>query len=296
MVKSEMPFGLIRPGCYNRRMTLRITLLTLTVSASALGSGLDRTEFEQLANQGAKNFPTKEGQHYEAQFEKVFLPRFATALRECNNEPDTKEPAMLVFVIAADGRVKQLLHSPNILFGDCVAAKLRTLTTLPRPPRDNWIVSFGAANHHHEEIALKETTRNAPPDKPIQLANKSQLAAYDKALAPYIAKARATFPSAKKRFQAGLPFGHLFLVRTRLTDSRGVVEDCLVEVETIKDGKITGTINRVDVLDNYKRGQRITFSESKIDNWLILRPDGTEEGNKSGNFSTTTNRNSNVMR
>jgi len=256
----------------------------LTLSASALDGAMDRTEFERLADQGAKNFKTQEGRQYEAQFEKVFLPRFGAALGECKNEPDTKEPAMVVFVIAANGQVKQLLHSPNIPFGDCVAAKLQTITMLPRPPRDNWIVSFGAANHHHEEIARKELARKAPPDKPVQLSSQSQLAAYDKAIAPHIAKARATYPSAKKRFLSGLPLSHLFLVRTRLTDSRGVVEDCLVEVESIKEGKITGKINRVDLLDNYKAGQRITFSESKIDNWLILRPDGTEEGNYVGKF------------
>src|SRR3984893_8644561 len=69
---------------------------------------MDRTEFERLADQGAKNFKTQEGRQYEAQFEKVFLPRFGAALGECKNEPDTKEPAMVVFVIAANG-----------MFGEC---------------------------------------------------------------------------------------------------------------------------------------------------------------------------------
>jgi len=33
-----------------------------------------------------------------------------------------------------------------------------------------------------------------------------------------------------------------------------------------------------------KSGQRITIPESKIDNWVIVRPDGTEEGNYVGKF------------
>jgi len=56
-------------------------------------------------------------------------------------------------------------------------------------------------------------------------------------------------------------------------------------VESIRNGKITGTINsHVDVLSSYKTDQRITFPESDITNWLILRPDGVEEGNYVGKF------------
>ena len=259
------------------------TYCTWIIFSAISGRASTSTEIERLAQDGAHNYQTKEGQHYEADFEKVFLPFFGRALRECQSEPDTKEPAMLVFVIAGDGHVKRLLNS-DVPFGDCVTAKLRTLKTLPRPPRDDWVVAFGAANHHHEEIARKKTAKNAPPDKPVVLTNKFSLADYDKAIAPAVAKARATYPDAKKRFLAGLPLGHTFVVRTRLTDSRGKAEDCLIEVDSVTDDQISGKINRVDLLDNYKAGQQITFPEGKIDNWLILRPDGTEDGNYVGKF------------
>lgn len=268
------PNSLVRPSPL-LYLAVIIWIILETVTTHAASS----SEVETLADEGARNYRTKEGQHYQEQFGRAVTAALAAALGSCKNEPDTKEPAMIVFVIAADGRIKRLLYSPHIPFGECVAAKLRSILTLPRPPRDNWVVSLGAANHHHEETAKK-----GPPDKPIPLGSKAQLDAYDKAIAPYVAKARATYPLAKKRFLSGLPSGHKFVVRTRLTDSHGKVEDCLVQVESIKDGNITGTINRVDILDNYKAGQRVAFSESRIDNWLILRPDGTEEGNYVGKF------------
>lgn len=83
-----------------------------------------------------------------------------------------------------------------------------------------------------------------------------------------------------------LPPGHRFSVRVPLIDrDSGQREDTFVGVEKIERGQITGTIgNELLAVKNYKTGQRITFPESRIDNWLILRPDGTEEGNFVGKF------------
>ena len=97
--------------------------------------------------------------------------------------------------------------------------------------------------------------------------------------------ARATYPAAKKRFIAGLPKGYRFFIQLPLYDPDGTRESCFIFVESIRNGKITGTINsHVDVLSSYKTDQRITFPESHITNWLILRPDGVEEGNYVGTF------------
>src|SRR5438105_2018133 len=77
------------------------------------------------------------------------------------------------------------------------------------------------------------------PDKPVK-------GAYDvvvKAEAPYIAKGRATYPIAKKRYLAGLPRGCRFEVRKRLTDPGGILnEEVFIEVDGIKDGKVYGRI------------------------------------------------------
>lgn len=62
-------------------------------------------------------------------------------------------------------------------------------------------------------------------------------------------------------------------------------EDVFVEVESIKNGVVSGRIaNKMDLLTNYKRNQRILVKESEVKNWLILRPDGVEEGNYVGKF------------
>ncbi|MGE5215201.1 MAG: DUF2314 domain-containing protein [Nitrospirota bacterium] len=198
-------------------------------------------------------------------------------MKTCTSKtPDTLEPGAIAFVIGADGRVKRLVWSANIPMAQCVGEKLRAITTLPKPPEDNWVDGVGVANHSQAE-------KNAPVDKPFQ-ATKEQLAEYDKAIAPYVAKARATYPAAKARFLAGLPPGYSFSVRIRLKDSKGHREDSFLTVTKIDGEKITGRLGTVSLLRNYKTGQTISVKESEIDNWVIVRPDGSEEGNYVGKF------------
>lgn len=258
-------------------------LVALFFVATAAGAS---SQLDALTKEAGRNFQTPQGRRYYDQFEKVILPVFVKALGNCSKRtPDTKEPAMFVFVIAANGRVKQLLYSRRIPLAECMAPLLRTITTLPPPPRDSWVMAFMAANHQQEERA------KGPPDTPKRLDTAKKMAAYEKAIAPYVAKARATYPAAKQRFLAGLPPGHRFSVRVPLVDRGGLRrEDTFVRVEKIQGGNITGTIlNELSVVKDYKTGRRITFPESKIDNWLILRPDGTEEGNAVGKFLDTYN-------
>jgi Uncharacterized protein conserved in bacteria (DUF2314) len=275
------PFeNLMRPRLLLRfpsRRSISGFLAVLFLAATAEGA----TRLDAVSEEAGRNWSTPEGQRYFDRFDKAIMPVWIKALTECSRRsPDTKEPATFVFVISADGRVKELLYSRNIPLAQCMAPRLRAITSVPRPPRDSWAVALAAANHQNAERA------QGPPDRPQSLDTPAKLAAYDKAIAPYIAKARATYPAAKKRFLAGLPPGHLFSVRVPLFD-RGRLrrEDTFVRVEKIEGGQITGTIsNDLSLVKDYKTGQRITFSENRIDNWLILRPDGTEEGNAVGKF------------
>lgn len=250
-------------------------------------AGAASNELESLVKQAGENFETKEGRRYLEAFEKRIMPTFGKALDTCSTSmPDTKEPASIVFVVAADGTVKRLLYSTDIPFGRCVGSKILTIKTLPKPPRDNWVVAMGAANHHHEEQARS----GASVDQSTATHGNEQVEAYDRAIAPYVAKARASYPSAKKRYLAGLPSGYTFAVWIRLYQNDEKArehrhEDVFVVVEQIKNGMIRGYINNnLDLLTNYKNGQRIEFPESDVRNWLILRPDGTEEGNDVGKF------------
>jgi uncharacterized protein YegJ (DUF2314 family) len=252
-----------------------------SLAAAVAASG----ELESLAKEAAQNYSTKEGQRYLEAFQKAIMPVFGKALDTCSSSmPDTKEPATIVFVVAADGTVKRLLYSTDIPFGICVGSKLRAIKALPKAPRDGWAVALGAANHHHEEQA------KGPSDKPVATHGQEEVDAYDQAIAPYVAKARASYPSAKRRYLAGLPPDHTFAVWTRLYQKDEKTrenrhEDVFVVVEAIKNGTIYGWINnKLDLLTNYQKGQRIHFPESDVKNWVIVRPDGSEEGNDVGKF------------
>ncbi|HYJ05084.1 MAG TPA: DUF2314 domain-containing protein [Chthoniobacterales bacterium] len=130
----------------------------------------------------------------------------------------------------------------------------------------------------------------APVDKPQAIRSEKQYQALEKAIAPYVAKARATYPAAKKRFLAGLPPNYLFTVwlpfdeRDKKTKEHRR-EYLFVLVEKISGGKVYGRINNTILgLKNHHYGDRVQFPESRIQNWCIVRPDGSEEGNYVGNF------------
>ncbi len=121
-------------------------------------------------------------------------------------------------------------------------------------------------------------------DQTVGAAGKEGVEAMFKAEAPYIAKARATFPKAKSRYLARLPAGYSFLVRKHLTEpGTHESEGVLIEVDSIKDGKIYGRLGDVE-LPSFHRGQRFSLAESEVEDWVILHPDGSVEGDFIGKF------------
>ena len=109
--------------------------------------------------------------------------------------------------------------------------------------------------------------------------------AMERAMAPYIAQARASWPQARERYLAGLPPRHTFFVTALLVDDADRREQVFIAVESIRDGKISGKIwNRVDVVRGYRHGDSYSFPESELRDWLIAKPDGSEEGNFVGKF------------
>jgi len=106
----------------------------------------------------------------------------------------------------------------------------------------------------------------------------------ERAIAPYIEQARKSYPGAKKRYLAGLPSGHRFSVLTKL-HSPGREEAVFVTVTGIKGDQITGHIDSdVRGVVGYKAGDSYTLSERDIVDWVIVQPDGSEEGNLVGKF------------
>jgi uncharacterized protein YegJ (DUF2314 family) len=236
-------------------------------------------EFKAAVDAAVQNYKTKAGEQYRDVFTKSVDQAVARAMGACA-KAKAAERAEIVFIISADGRIVRVLSSPGVAYGQCILSKLQLPKTVPRPPRDSWPVVI---------VVAWNERRPGPPDKPIRVTGDQTLA-YDRAIAPYIAKARATYPAAKQRFLEGLPPGYHFSVWIRLTQRDAKTkqlrtEDVFVGVESIKNGVVHGRIDsHIDLLTNHKQGERISIPESEVKNWLILRPDGVEEGNYVGKF------------
>ena len=126
--------------------------------------------------------------------------------------------------------------------------------------------------------ALGQLAPNAPKDQPIPVQD-AQTIALDKAIAPYVAKAKETYPNAKERYLAGLPRGEIFFVTTRLHDAKGRMEQVFIRVAKIDGSKITGKVSsQVQLVTGYAPGQDYSFPEVELIDWLIAKPDGSEEG------------------
>ncbi len=128
---------------------------------------------------------------------------------------------------------------------------------------------------------------NAPVDKPVS-ATGAKMAEIRKGMAPHIEEARRTYPDAKKRYLAGLPRGEHFFVTTVLHDDEGTSEQVFVAVSAIQGGKVTGKIaSDILTVKGFKRGEACSVPEPDLIDWLISKPDGSEEGNFVGKYLDT---------
>jgi hypothetical protein len=119
-----------------------------------------------------------------------------------------------------------------------------------------------------------------------------QLEALKRAIAPLSAAGRASFPAARARFERGLPSHETFFVSTWLHDSAGRQELVFVAVDSITGTqaatRIAGRIwSPVEVVRGYTYRQPYTFAGDDLVDWMIARPDGSEEGNEVGKFMDT---------
>lgn len=135
----------------------------------------------------------------------------------------------------------------------------------------------------------QELAPNAPQDKPVR-ATKETVSKLEKAVAPYIAEGQKSYPEARKRYLAGLPEKQIFFVTVKLTDNEGHFELVFLRVAKIDVDKneVTGRIaNQIGSVRGYRYKQELTLPESRILDWTISKPDGSEEGNAVGKFLDT---------
>lgn len=127
---------------------------------------------------------------------------------------------------------------------------------------------------------------NAPRDQPHLSTGRAAVDEYRAAVAPYVEQGRRTYPDAKRRFLAGLPEGHHFFAVTRLDDGTGATEQVFISVSRIEGDRLSGRIaSDINGVKGYKAGDPYAFRESELMDWMIARPDGSEEGNVVGKFT-----------
>lgn len=131
-------------------------------------------------------------------------------------------------------------------------------------------------------------SKDAPADKPAVAATADEMEAIHKAMEPYIQEARKTYPAARAKFQKGLPRGEHFFITTRLRDAEGRMEQVFIAVSSVEAGIVKGIIfSPIQVVSGYAYKQPYSFPESELVDWLITKPDGSEEGNVVGKFLDT---------
>lgn len=138
------------------------------------------------------------------------------------------------------------------------------------------------------ETAVPPPDATLPPDKSVKTNSRAENERLDKAIEPYVAKARAGLPAMKKRFNAGMPKDEMLLLTVRVYDPDRKFEQVFVAVQSWTDKEVSGSISSELIgIKSHKMGDVITFDPKEILDWTVVKSDGTEEGNVVGNFLNT---------
>jgi len=133
------------------------------------------------------------------------------------------------------------------------------------------------------------TPKTAPTDAGFATTADSQSACVDNLIAPYVAKARASYPEARERFARGLPTGFHLAVTTQLHDDSGHFEHVFIRVHSIVKGRVFGWINNdIYVVRGYRHFMPYDLAEDEILDWTITDANGVEvQGNFVGTYLDT---------
>jgi hypothetical protein len=248
----------------------------LTVAATQ--SNEHRLGFTAASQEATRLARTPEGYAYMNKFADAADRSISAALKACIGVSKETARFDVLFVVSASGRIEQVFATPGSPVAPVFVRNFK-LISVPPPPHVPWYQAMG--------FVVKVDPKPGPPDRPTRLTGADQTANYERMIAPYEKRGRATYPAAKQKFLHGLPPDYRFSVRVRFYDSknRAHYEDAFVHVDAIKNGKIDGRIVvKMGVVTERKEGERVVIPESEVRDWLILRSDGTEEGNYVGKF------------
>ena len=107
----------------------------------------------------------------------------------------------------------------------------------------------------------------------------------EKLIAPYIEKARETFPAVKKKYIAGdyVREKRVLDVQINLVDKDGTKEMVFVHVTQCLGNRFQGIVtNEIELLKEYKKGDTVSFTQDQVKNWVVVDSQGNEEGNYVG--------------
>jgi hypothetical protein len=140
----------------------------------------------------------------------------------------------------------------------------------------------------HAQSSAGKAAPNAPSDPGIPVVAQCQWMAMLKAMEPYVARARETYPEARRRFVARTQPARPMFVTARLDDASGHHEQVFVAVDSIVGPRIFGwLVSEINVVHGYRYRQRFNLDESELVDWMFANPDGSEEGNIVGKFLDT---------
>ncbi len=92
-------------------------------------------------NEAERLEATDEGQIYRETYRPILLPVFDDLMRMCRIHGKPPYSFDLVFVVAADGKISEVLVSRFQPVGACFGPRLRTMT-LPPPPKAGWLIHY----------------------------------------------------------------------------------------------------------------------------------------------------------
>ncbi|RPD49534.1 hypothetical protein DNI29_01670 [Hymenobacter sediminis] len=97
-------------------------------------------------------------------------------------------------------------------------------------------------------------------------------------------EARRTLPQARQRYQGGLPTGASFYLTARVLNEAATPEPVVLAVDSWQGNHISGRIMRPGPNGFPTPGATVNLDESAVLDWIVLRPNGAEEGNFLGKF------------
>ena len=142
-----------------------------------------------------------------------------------------------------------------------------------------------ACTSHRPVSSEVHLAANAPSDQPIALSDITSAEKLYAAMAPCSRKAMSAFGAVRERYRRGLPPKQSLFVVTRLEDTEHHRETVFVVADSMKKSRVFGRIwSPIQLVRGYRLGQPISLEERDLIDWMISRPDGSEEGNLLGKF------------